>query len=177
MALKLWLVASMVVAPKVRAWEFPPTAVMPQDSNQRPLASGDDDVDIVSGSQFHGLRTFANLPYLNCFSDAETAESRYDIAIMGAPFDTVRSLLRSCGAVAHACAYSSNYQSVTGRPGARYGPTGIRIGSQRMHRDASYSIYTGPLAVSTHSKPLTRVCQARTLSSPGQPSSTAETRL
>lgn len=48
-----------------------------------------DDVDIVSGSQFHGLRTYANLPYINCLSDAEANENKYDIAILGAPFDTV----------------------------------------------------------------------------------------
>jgi len=38
-----------------------------------------DDIDIVTGSQFHGLKTFANLPYLNAFSDEEAKGSRYDI--------------------------------------------------------------------------------------------------
>ncbi|KAK3500820.1 hypothetical protein B0T13DRAFT_397543 [Neurospora crassa] len=69
-----------------------------------------DDIDIVTGSQFHGLKTFGSLPYVNCFSDEEAASKKYDIAVLGAPFDT----------------------AVTGRPGARYGPTGIRIGSQRL---------------------------------------------
>lgn len=38
-----------------------------------------DNIDIVTGSQFHGLKTFANLPYLNAFSDEEAKDSRYDI--------------------------------------------------------------------------------------------------
>ncbi|KAK8043613.1 agmatinase 1 [Apiospora rasikravindrae] len=81
----------------------------------------DDDVDIVTGSQFHGLRTYANLPYVNCLSEAEAEKGqKYDIAILGAPFDT----------------------AVTGRPGARYGPGGIRIGSQRI-QVGGYSVYTG----------------------------------
>ncbi|KAK0630000.1 arginase [Bombardia bombarda] len=96
------------------AWEFPKVAFSPYDHDgneqQQPIAplEVDDNIDIITGSQFHGLKTFANLPYVNCFSDDEAATKRYDIAILGAPFDT----------------------SVTGRPGARYGPTGIRIGSQ-----------------------------------------------
>ena len=56
------------------------------DMSQQPLA-GNDDIDITTGSQFNGLTTFANLPYANCFVDGEVEE--YDIAILGAPFDTV----------------------------------------------------------------------------------------
>jgi agmatinase len=59
----------------------------------QPASLGDlDAIDIVSGSQFSGLTTFANLPYVNCFIDGPASE-KYDIAILGAPFDTV-----SCGA-------------------------------------------------------------------------------
>lgn len=47
----------------------------------------DDGVDIITGSDFAGLTTFANLPYANCFVD-EVIEA-YDVAILGAPFDTV----------------------------------------------------------------------------------------
>ena len=47
-----------------------------------------DDVNIVSGSAFSGLTTFANLPYTNCFVNDEHVES-YDVVFMGAPFDTV----------------------------------------------------------------------------------------
>ena len=69
------------------AWEWP--RYQPDEIGQVLLGGSDDDVDIVTGSQFNGLRTYANLPYLNCFSDNETAENRYDIAFMGAPHDTV----------------------------------------------------------------------------------------
>lgn len=56
----------------------------------------DGDVDIITGSQFSGLTTFANLPYTNCFVDAGVDE--YDIAILGAPFDTVSF---SCSVAPH----------------------------------------------------------------------------
>lgn len=71
-----------------QAWQLSnPPAFSP---GQTPMFPSADDVDIVSGSQFNGLRTYANLPYVNCFSDVEVKENKYDIAILGAPFDTVR---------------------------------------------------------------------------------------
>ncbi|OBT86991.1 hypothetical protein VE02_04591 [Pseudogymnoascus sp. 03VT05] len=74
----------------------------------------------VSGSKFRGLSTYANLPYVHCLSAEKDGEvEEYDIAILGAPFDT----------------------STTGRPGARFGPAGIRRGSQRIQN--GYSVYTG----------------------------------
>lgn len=104
------------------AWEFPQVALTPQDHTQHSFALEEGDkIDIITGSQFSGLRTFAHLPYVNCFSDTEAKGRKYDIAIMGAPFDT----------------------SVTARPGARYGPGGIRAGSGRMSGDAGWSVYTG----------------------------------
>ena len=53
---------------------------------QKPVAI-DDGVDIINGSDFSGLMTFANLPYANCFTASDM--DAYDIAILGAPFDTV----------------------------------------------------------------------------------------
>ncbi|KAB5578358.1 arginase family protein [Coniochaeta sp. 2T2.1] len=106
------------------AWEFPRIALTPQHDGQHQFSLDDDNdkIDVVTGSQFNGLKTFANLPYVNCFSDAEAKGKKYDIAIMGAPFDT----------------------SVTARPGARYGPGGIRIGSQRMGGPVgAWDVYTG----------------------------------
>ncbi|KAL6816572.1 arginase family domain-containing protein [Trichoderma sp. SZMC 28015] len=67
---------------------------------------------------FGGIGTYANLPYENCFVDNDSSEG-FDIAILGAPFDT----------------------AVTGRPGARFGPNYIRAASKR--RAYGYSIYTG----------------------------------
>ncbi|KAE8353229.1 hypothetical protein BDV28DRAFT_133580 [Aspergillus coremiiformis] len=95
---------------------FPPIAGI-QASGQLPLGT-DETVDIRAGSQFSGLTTFAHLPYVNCFVDTQTDSTPYDIAILGAPFDT----------------------GVTARPGARYGPGGIRLGSRRLK---GWSIYTG----------------------------------
>ena len=55
------------------------------------LHGGEHDIiDIITGSDFNGLTTFANLPYSNCFR--ERGES-LEIAILGAPFDTVSILL------------------------------------------------------------------------------------
>ncbi|KAI1378586.1 arginase family protein [Hypoxylon crocopeplum] len=101
------------------AWEFPQTPMfMP---GQKSIPGIDDNIDIVTGSQFNGLATYANLPYLNCLSDDEAEGKKYDIAILGAPFDT----------------------GVTARPGARYGPRSIRIGSERKAADFAWSVYTG----------------------------------
>ena len=70
---------------------FPPIAAI-QGSGQVPLGN-DDRVDIVTGSQFSGLTTFAKLPYVNCLVDDQAQFTPYDIAIFGAPFDTVRTAL------------------------------------------------------------------------------------
>ncbi|KAI1818187.1 arginase [Poronia punctata] len=103
---------------QARTWEFPHTL-----GSQTPLLGGlgTDDVDIEYGSQFHGLTTYANIPYVNCFSDEAIGAAKYDIAILGAPFDT----------------------GVTARPGGRYGPRAIRAASQRIYADAAWSVYTG----------------------------------
>ncbi|KAB8227484.1 agmatinase [Aspergillus alliaceus] len=95
---------------------FPPVAAI-QEFGQVPLGK-DYGVDIVTGSQFSGLTTFANLPYVNCLVDDQAESTPYDIAVLGAPFDT----------------------GVTARPGARYGPGGIRLGSRRLQ---GWNIYTG----------------------------------
>jgi len=38
-------------------------------------------------------------------------------------------------------------QGVTARPGARFGPRGIRQGSQRIQAGAGWSIYTGKFSI------------------------------
>lgn len=111
---------------------FPPVAAV-HPSGQFPLGRHDD-VDITSGSQFSGLTTFAHIPYVNCFVE-ESGDHSYDIAILGAPFDTV----------SHASTMNTQYailnvKGVTARPGARYGPGGIRLGSRRL---GGWNIYTG----------------------------------
>ena len=52
-----------------------------------------EDID-VSGNKFNGLTTFANLPYVDCFANSDV-ETKFDIAFLGAQFDTVRALLHS----------------------------------------------------------------------------------
>jgi len=50
------------------------------------------DIDISTGSAFAGLTTYANLPYVHCLAAKGVDVGKYDIAILGAPFDTVGSL-------------------------------------------------------------------------------------
>jgi hypothetical protein len=76
---------------------------------------------------FSGPLTFAHLPYEDCL----TTYTPFDIAIVGYPFDT----------------------SVSYRPGARFGPQGIRVGSRRLRKvygwDPSWDInpYDGTVTV------------------------------
>jgi agmatinase len=78
-------------------------------------------IDVSTGSAFLGLTTFANLPHVHCLAAEGVKVAEYDVAILGAPFDT----------------------GVTSRPGARYGPMGIRQGSRRISPGDAWSIYTG----------------------------------
>ncbi|KAK0619191.1 arginase family-domain-containing protein [Immersiella caudata] len=66
-------------------------------------------------SVFSGISTFGRLPYQNCLQH-QSAE--YDIAFIGAPFDTGTSY----------------------RPGARFGPSGIRQGSRRLNLYGGYNV-------------------------------------
>lgn len=85
MASYVLTIALLVITAAARDIVFPPVAGF--DAYQTPLGSGED-VDIIFGSAFSGLTTFANLPYISCFDDKSETE-RYDIAMLGAPFDTV----------------------------------------------------------------------------------------
>ncbi|KAK3684909.1 arginase family-domain-containing protein [Podospora appendiculata] len=66
-------------------------------------------------SVFSGISTFGRLPYLPCLSHKDIT---YDIAFIGAPFDTGTSY----------------------RPGARFGPSGIRQGSRRLNLYGGYNV-------------------------------------
>lgn len=67
---------------------------------------------------FSGISTFAHLPHTRCLTHPEQA---YDIAILGAPFDT----------------------AVSYRPGARFGPRAIRSGSARQTSFRGYNARAG----------------------------------
>jgi agmatinase len=87
--------------------------------------------EVTADSVFSGLTTFAHLPYAACFSpqthlfpeEGEVVNgSHFDIAIVGMGFDTGTSY----------------------RPGARFGPGGIRTGSKRLNLYGSYNV---PMAI------------------------------
>ncbi|KAI0275301.1 Arginase/deacetylase [Gloeopeniophorella convolvens] len=67
---------------------------------------------------YTGPLSFSHLPYTRCLEDASVA---FDVAVLGMPFDT----------------------AVTYRPGARFGPTGIRVGSRRIHGQRAWSLSWG----------------------------------
>ncbi|KAK0966818.1 hypothetical protein LTR91_016350 [Friedmanniomyces endolithicus] len=75
-----------------------------------------DDLDAKWGTDwgFTGISTFAHLPHTRCLQHPETP---YDIAILGAPFDT----------------------AVSYRPGARFGPRAIRAASARQTSFRGYN--------------------------------------
>lgn len=53
---------------------------------------------------FAGLTTFANLPYVHCLADVENEDvEKFDIAFLGAPFDTVSCNSGSTGLWADRC--------------------------------------------------------------------------
>ena len=79
----LWLF-SLIAVCNGRQVVFPPVAPV-LNEGYSPLSSMAGD---SPGVAFHGLTTFANLPYVQCFSDDPWGET-YDLAILGAQFDTV----------------------------------------------------------------------------------------
>ncbi|KAJ6561190.1 agmatinase [Mycena vulgaris] len=72
--------------------------------------------EVTADAIFSGITTFAKLPWVQCL----TRESHipFDIAFIGAPFDTATSY----------------------RPGARFGPSGIRAGSRRLTLCGGYNV-------------------------------------
>ncbi|KAF2190617.1 Arginase/deacetylase [Zopfia rhizophila CBS 207.26] len=66
-------------------------------------------------SVFSGISTFGRIQYHPCLSSQHV---KYDIAFIGAPFDTGTSY----------------------RPGARFGPSGIRQGSRRLNLYGGYNV-------------------------------------
>jgi hypothetical protein len=71
-------------------------------SSQISLASVDTKSLFSDNTAFYGLSTYANVPYVHCLAPEGIEVEPFDIAILGAPFDT----------------------GTTGRPGARFGPRG-----------------------------------------------------
>jgi len=72
--------------------------------------------EVTAESIFSGITTFAKLPWAQCLT--RDKDELYDIAFIGAPFDTATSY----------------------RPGARFGPAGIRAGSRRLTLYGGYNV-------------------------------------
>lgn len=74
---------------------FPPVSGY---SAQQVIPQGRFDAD-VSQAKFEGLMTYAHLPYVHCLAPEGQDVEPFDIAILGAPFDTVSYVPREheCG--------------------------------------------------------------------------------
>jgi agmatinase len=92
---------------------------------------------VTADSIFSGITTFAKLPWVQCLTKGK--EDSFDIAFLGAPFvgyvlwgwsSSLLSAMQDTG---------TSY-----RPGARFGPAGIRAGSRRL---TLYGGYNVPLEV------------------------------
>jgi agmatinase len=68
---------------------FPPVSGYTTD---QAILGGYNDIDI-SQARFAGLTTYANLPYVHCLAPGGEEVEKFDIAILGAPFDTVSERL------------------------------------------------------------------------------------
>ncbi|CAN9108375.1 unnamed protein product [Alternaria alternata] len=113
----LFLLSSVQLSTSARDITFPPVSGY---SSQQIIPQQNLGLDITH-AKFAGLMTYANLPYVHCLAPEQHDVVPFDIAILGAPFDT----------------------GVTARPGARFGPSGIRQGSSRISPASAWSIYTG----------------------------------
>lgn len=79
----LWLYVFLFMIALAHSFEGLLQRVLHHDeSEQTDVAPG------LSSKTFYGLTTYANLPYVDCLGNREIWEP-YDIAIIGAPFDTV----------------------------------------------------------------------------------------
>ena len=98
----LWLLPTSLVAREI---VFPPVApLQANEPGQYRSSVNNERQAFFEFEKFAGLTTFSNLPWVHCLSP-DTDVEKYDIAFLGAPFDT----------------------ATTGRPGTRFGPTGIRL--------------------------------------------------
>lgn len=82
----LTLFASIAVFAVADAREISFPSVSGISSNQAVM--GIDTPDITQ-AKFAGLTTYANLPYVHCLAQEGEEVEKFDIAILGAPFDTV----------------------------------------------------------------------------------------
>ena len=85
------LLLSLALTVLAREIVFPPLSAIGADKNSPSAYIQGFEKDLLfEDREFEGLSTFANLPYVHCTSASTKVES-YDIAFLGAPFDTVKS--------------------------------------------------------------------------------------
>ncbi|KAI9876641.1 MAG: hypothetical protein M1830_006041 [Pleopsidium flavum] len=91
-----------------------------------------------ANSVFSGISTFGRLPYFPCLANDD---EKYDIAFIGTLPLTHQSTHSGC--------VIDQYRHITGapfdtgtsyRPGARFGPSGIRQGSRRLNLYGGYNV-------------------------------------
>jgi agmatinase len=71
---------------RAREITFPPVAAI-----QNPMGGFATGPELdISGARYLGLTTYANVPYVHCLAAEGEEVEIYDIAFLGAPFDTVR---------------------------------------------------------------------------------------
>lgn len=87
MSLSGLLLSVLIATAVAREIKFPPVAAV-----QHPISGLDlehDNTGLDISQAFAGILTYANLPYVHCLANDGEDVDKYDIAIMGAPFDTV----------------------------------------------------------------------------------------
>ena len=82
-----FLVATIAVIAAAREISFPSISGFSSDQAVMGTISPD-----VTQAKFQGLATYANLPYVHCLAPEGEEVEKFDIAILGAPFDTVGNI-------------------------------------------------------------------------------------
>jgi agmatinase len=84
-AYHLLFLTVFVIPAIARDITFPPASGFSSDQVTLGFTSGPE----INYAKFAGLTTYANLPYVHCLAPEEEEVEKFDIAILGAPFDTV----------------------------------------------------------------------------------------
>lgn len=86
---------------------------------------------VTADSIFSGITTFAKLPWVQCLTKGK--DESFDIAFLGAPFVSQELSFRPS-------LTSLQDTGTSYRPGARFGPAGIRAGSRRLTLYGGYNV-------------------------------------
>jgi hypothetical protein len=89
---------------------------------------------VTAASVFSGISTFAKLPWVDCLGSKGINET-FDIAFIGAPF-----VGSSTSSQSNNIDLTYKDTGTSYRPGARFGPAGIRSGSRRLRLYGGYNV-------------------------------------